>query len=321
MTSTANQTVIEARKTIEDILSRRDGRMLVIVGPCSIHDVKAAHEYALKLSKLHEELKDKLYIIMRVYFEKPRTTIGWKGFINDPHLDDSYDMEYGLRAARQLLLDINNMGLPAGTEFLDSITPQYFSDLISWAAIGARTVESQTHREMASGLSMPVGFKNSTDGRMQVAIDAMRASMHGHNFLGIDQEGKISIIQTSGNNDCHVVLRGGASKPNYDPESIQSAAALLEKSNLPSVVMVDCSHANSGKKHERQEPVWHNLVDQFANGSQHLMGVMIESNLCEGNQSIPDDLRKLKYGVSITDACISWETTERILREGYQKLD
>jgi 3-deoxy-7-phosphoheptulonate synthase len=320
MTSVANETVIEARKTIEEIISGRDPRMLVVVGPCSIHDVKAAHEYAKKLAELRKQLIDKIYIVMRVYFEKPRTTIGWKGFINDPHLDDSYDMEYGLRSARQLLLEVNNLGLPAGTEFLDSITPQYFSDLVSWAAIGARTVESQTHREMASGLSMPVGFKNSTDGRMQVAIDAMRSSMHAHNFLGIDQEGKISIIQTTGNDVCHVVLRGGASKPNYDPESIQAAANLLQKSKLPSVVMVDCSHANSEKKHERQEPVWQSLVDQYAGGSSHLIGAMIESNLNEGNQKIPEDLSQLKYGVSITDACINWETTERILKEGFDKL-
>lgn len=320
MTSASNQTVVDARKTIEDIITRRDNRLMVVVGPCSIHDTRAAYEYAQKLAKLRNELQDHLYVIMRVYFEKPRTTIGWKGYLNDPHLDDSYDMEFGLRSARQLLLEINNMGLAAGTEFLDPITPQYFSDLISWAAIGARTVESQTHREMASGLSMPVGFKNSTDGRMQVAIDAMRSSMHPHNFLGIDQEGKTSIIQTAGNSSCHVVLRGGASKPNYDPESIQAAADLLTKLGLPSVVMVDCSHANSGKKHERQEPVWLHLIDQYAEGNPHLMGVMIESNLNEGSQKIPDDLRDLKYGVSITDECISWETTDRILKEGFQKL-
>jgi len=317
---TANQIVVEARQVVQNMIDQKDNRLLAIVGPCSIHDVDAAKEYASKLVLLHKELKDRLYIMMRVYFEKPRTTIGWKGFINDPHLDDSYDMEFGLRAARKLLTEITELGLPAATEFLDPITPQYIDDLVSWAAIGARTIESQTHREMASGLSMPVGFKNSTDGRLQVAIDAMRSSMHPHNFLGIDQDGKTSIIQTTGNASGHVVLRGGSSRPNYDPESIKEAAMKLEKAGLPTAVMVDCSHANSGKKHERQEPVWQSTLKHFIEDNPNLIGMMLESHLKEGNQPIPADLSKLIYGLSITDECISWETTERLLRESHQQL-
>ncbi|NTW48837.1 MAG: 3-deoxy-7-phosphoheptulonate synthase [Chlorobiales bacterium] len=320
MTERANRTVVAGREAVQNILNKKDSRLLVITGPCSIHDVKAAKEYAAKLVVLAEELKDKFCVMMRVYFEKPRTTIGWKGFINDPHLDDSYDMEYGLRAARQLLIEITEMGLPAATEFLDPITPQYIADLVSWAAVGARTIESQTHREMASGLSMPVGFKNGTDGRLQVAIDAMSSSMHAHNFLGIDQDGKTSIIQTTGNPYGHVVLRGGSSRPNYDPESIKEAAAHLAKAGLPPVLMVDCSHANSSKKHERQELVWQSILQQHAGGCPNIIGMMIESNLAEGNQPIPKDLSQLRYGVSVTDECISWETTERILREGHASL-
>lgn len=320
MTERANRTVVAGREAVQNILDKKDSRLLVITGPCSIHDVNAAKEYAKKLAILAEELKDKFCIMMRVYFEKPRTTIGWKGFINDPHLDDSYDMEYGLRAARQLLIEITGMGLPAATEFLDPITPQYIADLVSWAAVGARTIESQTHREMASGLSMPVGFKNGTDGRLQVAIDAMSSAMHAHNFLGIDQDGKTSIIQTTGNPYGHVVLRGGSSRPNYEPESIKEAAEKLEKAGLPPVLMVDCSHANSGKKHERQEIVWQSIIEQHASGCPNIIGMMVESNLAEGNQPIPKDLSQLRYGVSVTDECISWETTERILREGYKSL-
>ncbi|ACF14512.1 phospho-2-dehydro-3-deoxyheptonate aldolase [Chloroherpeton thalassium ATCC 35110] len=319
-TDAANEIVVEARQVVQNIIDKKDDRLLAIVGPCSIHDVAAAKEYASKLAKLHKELKDKVYILMRVYFEKPRTTIGWKGFINDPHLDDSYDMQFGLRAARQLLTEITEMGLPTATEFLDPITPQYIDDLVSWAAIGARTIESQTHREMASGLSMPVGFKNSTDGRLQVAIDAMRSAMHPHNFLGIDQDGKTSIIQTTGNSSGHIVLRGGSSRPNYDPESINEAADKLQKADLAPAVMVDCSHANSGKKYERQEPVWQSILDLFIAGNPYIIGMMLESHLKEGNQPIPADLSKLIYGVSITDECISWETTERLLRESYKQL-
>src|SRR2546421_7022251 len=251
---------------------------------------------------------------MRVYFEKPRTTIGWKGLINDPHLDGSYDIDMGLKKARQLLLQITGMGLPSATEFLDPIVPQYIADLVSWAAIGARTTESQTHREMASGLSMPVGFKNATDGSLQIAIDAMTAARTPHSFLGIDQEGVTSIIRTTGNPHGHVVLRGGRLQANYDPESIAAAGARLKKAGLPPVLMVDCSHANSGKEHARQEEVWQSAVSQRVAGNRSLIGLMVESYLSEGNQPFPQAVPQLQYGVSITDACIGWEVTERMLR-------
>ncbi len=309
------ETVIRGRREVENILTGKDSRMLVIVGPCSIHDTDAALEYAGKLSALRTELQDDLCIIMRVYFEKPRTTVGWKGFINDPHLDDTYDIVHGLFYARKLLLDINAIGLPAATEFLDPITPQYVADVVSWAAIGARTIESQTHRQMASGLSMPVGFKNSTDGRLNVAIDAIRSAMHPHSFLGIDQEGQSSVITTKGNPFGHLVLRGG-DKPNYDEESIALAESWIAKGGLEQSILVDCSHANSGKKHEQQLKVWENILRQKTDGNKSIAGVMIESNICGGNQPFPEDPDKLRYGVSITDECISWEETERMLREG-----
>ncbi len=309
------ETVITGRREVENILTGKDSRMLVIVGPCSIHDTDAALEYAGKLSALRTELQDDLCIIMRVYFEKPRTTVGWKGFINDPHLDDTYDIVHGLFYARKLLLDINAIGLPAATEFLDPITPQYVADVVSWAAIGARTIESQTHRQMASGLSMPVGFKNSTDGRLNVAIDAIRSAMHPHSFLGIDQEGQSSVITTKGNPFGHLVLRGG-DKPNYDEESIALAESWIAKGGLEQSILVDCSHANSGKKHEQQLKVWENILRQKTDGNKSIAGVMIESNICGGNQPFPEDPDKLRYGVSITDECISWEETERMLREG-----
>ena len=309
------ETVIRGRREVENILTGKDSRMLVIVGPCSIHDTDAALEYAGKLSALRTELQDDLCIIMRVYFEKPRTTVGWKGFINDPHLDDTYDIVHGLFYARKLLLDINAIGLPAATEFLDPITPQYVADVVSWAAIGARTIESQTHRQMASGLSMPVGFKNSTDGRLNVAIDAIRSAMHPHSFLGIDQEGQSSVITTKGNPFGHLVLRGG-DKPNYDEESIALAESWITKGGLEQSILVDCSHANSGKKHEQQLKVWENILRQKTDGNKSIAGVMIESNICGGNQPFPEDPDKLRYGVSITDECISWEETERMLREG-----
>jgi 3-deoxy-7-phosphoheptulonate synthase len=257
---------------------------------------------------------------MRVYFEKPRTTIGWKGLINDPHLDGTYDIETGLKIARKLLLEINEMGLPAATEFLDPITPQYIADLVSWAAIGARTTESQTHREMASGLSMPVGYKNATDGSLQIALDAMLAAGTPHNFLGIDQDGVTSIIRTSGNPVGHVVLRGGRARTNYDAESLREAEAQLVKAGLPNVLMVDCSHANSAKQHARQEDVWNNLMEQRAAGNKALIGAMVESYLGEGSQPIPKNLSDLKFGVSITDACLGWEITERMLRSGHAAL-
>ena len=308
-------TVITGRREVENILTGKDSRMLVIVGPCSIHDTEVALEYATKLSALRTELQDDLCILMRVYFEKPRTTVGWKGFINDPHLDDTYDIVHGLYYARKLLLDINAIGLPAATEFLDPITPQYVADVVSWAAIGARTIESQTHRQMASGLSMPVGFKNSTDGRLNVAIDAIRSAMHPHSFLGIDQEGHSSVITTKGNPFGHLVLRGG-DKPNYDAESIALAESWIEKGGLEQSLLVDCSHANSGRKHEQQLKVWENILKQKTDGNKSIAGVMIESNICGGNQPFPEDPDKLRYGVSITDECLSWEETERMLREG-----
>jgi len=316
----AAATVVAGRQAVQRILDRADPRMLVLVGPCSIHDPQAALEYARRLVHLRRELQDTFEILMRVYFEKPRTTIGWKGLINDPHLDGSYDIETGLRRARSLLLEITRMGLPAGTEFLDPIVPQYIADLISWAAIGARTTESQTHREMASGLSMPVGFKNGTDGSLQVAIDAMQAARHPHAFLGVDEEGITSIVRTTGNPWGHLVLRGGRQRPNYDPESIRTAEQQLAAAGLPPAIMVDCSHANSGKVPARQEDVWRSVIEQRRGGTASLVGLMLESNLFEGNQPFPRPVHELRYGVSITDPCISWETTERLLRWGADQL-
>jgi 3-deoxy-7-phosphoheptulonate synthase len=316
----ANATVALGRRRIEDILNQKDPRLLVVIGPCSIHDVKGALDYAGRLSRLRNELADCLEIVMRVYFEKPRTTIGWKGLINDPHLDYSHDIMTGLKTARQLLLDITALGLPAATEFLDPIIPQYIADLVSWVAIGARTTESQTHREMASGLSMPVGFKNSTDGSLQIAIDAMGAARHPHSFIGIDQDGVTSIIRTTGNPVGHVVLRGGRMRTNYDAASIVEAEKRLAEQGLPRVVMVDCSHANSGKEPARQEDVWRSVIEQRAAGTRSLIGLMVESYLEEGAQPFPRDPSELRYGVSITDGCVSWETTERLLRWGHKTL-
>ena len=320
MTERSNETVVTGRDLITRILARQDPRFLVVVGPCSIHDPTGALEYASKLNALRHELGDQFCLVMRVYFEKPRTTIGWKGLINDPHLDGTYDIETGLKQARRLLLEITGMGLPTATEFLDPITPQYIADLVSWAAIGARTTESQTHREMASGLSMPVGFKNGTDGGLQIAVDAMCASRTPHNFLGIDQDGVTSIIRTTGNPIGHVVLRGGRLRTNYDAESLREAEAQLAQVGLPAVLMVDCSHANSGKQHARQEDVWHNLIEQRLAGNRALIGTMIESYLSEGTQPIPKNLGELHYGVSVTDACLGWEVTERMLRQGHAAL-
>lgn len=316
-----NTTVVKGRDAINAILTQKDPRLLVVVGPCSIHDPKGAMEYAVKLNGLRQEFAGKMEIVMRVYFEKPRTTIGWKGLINDPHLNNTYAIEDGLKIARRLLLDITGLGLPAATEFLDPIIPQYISDLISWAAIGARTTESQTHREMASGLSMPVGFKNGTDGSLQIAIDAMGAAMRPHNFIGIDQDGVTSIVRTKGNGDGHVVLRGGRLRTNYDAESIREAEKQLAGHKLAKVLMVDCSHANSGKKAAKQEDVWRNVIGQRMAGTKSLIGLMVESYLEEGNQPFPEDHpEKLKYGVSITDACLGWEVTERMLRWAYKTL-
>ena len=321
MTESANRTVVEGRTVVNNILNQQDPRLLVVVGPCSLHDPKAALDYAQRLAELSRELGDRMFIVMRTYFEKPRTTIGWKGLINDPRMDGSCEIEEGLRIARKLLIEINELGLAAGTEFLDPIVPQYIAELISWAAIGARTTESQTHREMASGLSMPVGFKNGTDGGLQIAIDAMAAARTPHSFVGIDQEGYTCVVRTTGNPAGHVVLRGGRSRGNYDPESIAEASRQLTSQRLPNVLMVDCSHANSGKQHARQEEVWRSILEQRAAGNRAIIGAMIESFLFEGNQPVPKSPGELKYGVSVTDACISWETTERILRQGYSTLE
>jgi len=315
-----NATVAEARERVIRILNQADPRLLVVLGPCSIHDEKSALEYATRLSQLQKDVADKMEIVMRVYFEKPRTTIGWKGMINDPHLDGSQDIETGLKIARKLLLEIGGMGLPTATEFLDPIVPQYIADLITWAAIGARTTESQTHREMASGLSMPVGLKNGTDGSLQVAIDAMGATRHAHSFLGINEDGLTSIVRTNGNPNAHVVLRGGRALTNYDAASIQAAEQKLIAEKLPPVLMVDCSHANSEKKFARQEAVWRSVIEQRASGTKSLIGLMVESHLCEGSQPIPKNLADLRYGVSITDSCIGWDATERMLRWGHEQL-
>lgn len=314
MTPEANRTVVEGRREIKRILSKEDDRLLVVAGPCSIHDPEAAIDYAEKLLRLRQEQADSLCVVMRVYFEKPRTTVGWKGLVYDPNLDGSDDLASGLALARRLLLQINEMGLPAAVEMLDPITPQYNADLVSWAAIGARTTESQTHREMASGLSMPVGFKNSTEGVLQVAVDAMQAARHPHTFVGIDQEGRTSVVRTRGNDWGHLVLRGGA-RPNYEPESIAQAEECMAKAGIEPAIMVDCSHANSGKKHENQEKVWDEVMRQRTAGSRNIIGVMLESNLFEGNQKVANGLQGLRYGVSITDECIGWETTERLLSQ------
>ncbi len=314
------KTVLEGRQIIRDILDDKDKRLFVVVGPCSIHDTKAALEYAERLKKVADQVKDALVLVMRVYFEKPRTTVGWKGLINDPHLDDSFQIEEGLKISRKLLLDITKMGLPTATEALDPITPQYLSELISWSAIGARTTESQTHREMASGLSTPVGFKNGTDGNIQVAINAMQSALKPHHFLGIDSNGKISVFMTRGNSHSHMVLRGADSGPNYDPESIARCEQALDKHKLRKKIMVDCSHGNSNKDHKNQPKVFEHCIDQVLDGNRSICGMMVESNLFEGNQKIPSDLKQLKYGVSVTDQCIDWETTERLLLKSYERL-
>lgn len=319
MTPEASATVNGARKTIANILHGKDKRLLVIAGPCSIHDEKAAMEYAEKIQEYHRKMRDRVFIVMRVYFEKPRTTIGWKGLINDPHLDGSNDIATGLRKARKILNDINSMGLPTATELLDPIVPQYIANLVSWTAIGARTTESQTHREMASGLSMPVGFKNNTDGNLQAAVDAMKSCNHSHSFLGIDLEGRISVVKTKGNPNSHVILRGGRLGPNYYPESIAEAKERLENAGVDPLIMVDCSHANSNKKPENQAKVWESIIEQRRKGNGSLIGLMLESNLRHGNQPL-EDISKLEYGVSITDACIGWEQSEELLNEAYDQM-
>ena len=320
LTNEAYQTVTEGRATIQKILRKEDPRLLVIVGPCSIHDEKAALEYAQRLRALKEKVKDTLYLVMRVYFEKPRTNLGWKGMINDPCLDGSCDMVSGLRKARKLLLQITEMGLPTATEMLEPIIPQYIAGLICWAAIGARTIESQTHREMASGLSMPVGFKNCTDGGLATAMNAMIAAGSPQTFLGIDQDGRTSVVHTIGNPDTHIVLRGGR-RPNYDSVSIEEALNLLREKGLSEAIMVDCSHANSRKKHRAQAIVWQDVINQRIDGNDAIIGLMLESNIREGNQKNKADLSAMQYGVSITDACISWDTTEHLILSAHEQLD
>lgn len=309
------QTVTGSRQVIRDILDRKDPRVFAVVGPCSIHDVDAAMDYARRLKALADELQDTIYIIMRVYFEKPRTTVGWKGLINDPYINDSFKIHDGLHIGRKLLLDITNLGLPASTEALDPISPQYLQDLITWSAIGARTTESQTHREMASGLSSAIGFKNGTDGSLTVAINALNSVSRPHRFLGINGEGQVSVIRTKGNPYAHVVLRGGSGGPNYDSVHVRICEQDLEAARLRPNIMVDCSHANSNKNYELQPLVLENVTNQIVEGNQSIVGVMIESNIGPGNQGIPAKLEDLQYGVSITDACIDWETTENSLRE------
>ena len=313
MDEKASETVYHARDAIHKILHGKDDRLIVIVGPCSVHDPDAAREYASRLKMLIQELAEDLCIIMRVYFEKPRTTVGWKGLINDPNLDESFEINKGLRMARKLLRDLALEGVPTGTEFLDLISPQYIADLISWGAIGARTTESQGHRELASGLSCPVGFKNSTDGGFDIAIDAVKAASSPHVFMSLTKEGHSAIFSTRGNHDCHIILRGGR-KPNYDADSVQHAAEQLEKNAIKPLMMVDCSHANSMKDFRRQVDVCNNVASQIAGGENRIMGVMLESNLVEGRQDVIPG-QPLTYGQSVTDACISWETTEICLRD------
>jgi 3-deoxy-7-phosphoheptulonate synthase len=323
MTEAANATVVGCRASLRRILSGEDRRLIAVVGPCSIHDPESAIDYARHLAELTPKVNEALVLVMRVYFEKPRTALGWRGLIIDPTLDGSYDIARGLSTARKLLVTINETGVPAGTEMLDPIVPQYTADLVSWASIGARTTESQTHREMASGLSMPVGFKNSTDGDVQIAINAILSARQAHSFLGIDKTGSTCVLRTMGNPDGHLILRGGKNGPNYEASSVEHAAGLLAKAGLRSVVMVDCSHGNSNKRPENQLKVLRSLVDQRlsrAAGGESIVGFMLESNIEQGSQPIPKDLTELKRGLSITDACIGWKETEEILLETARRL-
>jgi 3-deoxy-7-phosphoheptulonate synthase len=315
LTSEVEDAVYRARGVVRDILDRRDPRLFVVIGPCSIHDVKAAREYAQRLASLARRVEKTLYLIMRVYFEKPRTTVGWKGLVNDPDMDDSFHIEKGILLARELLVDLGRMGLPAATEALDPIMPQYLSELVTWTAIGARTTESQTHRELASGLSTPVGFKNGTDGTLTVAINALQSVRHPHHFLGITPQGQSAVFHTRGNSHAHIVLRGGGGRTNYDSVSVALCEQELERARLPVNIVVDCSHGNSNKDPALQSLVAENCVNQVLDGNASIVGLMLESHLHWGNQPIPADLRQLKYGVSVTDACIDWATTERLLLE------
>ena len=320
LSAKSTQTVLQGRAIIQDIILHTNPRLLVITGPCSIHDERSALEYARRLKALQEEVQDSLYLVMRVYFEKPRTTVGWKGLINDPYLDGSYDMMAGLKSARQILRQITEMGVPTATELLDPVTPQYIAGLVCWTAIGARTTESQTHREMASGLSMPVGFKNGTDGDLGSALNAMIAARSAQNFLGVAPNGQTAIVRTKGNAHAHIVLRGGR-RPNYDSVSIREALSLLRDKGLHESIIVDCSHSNSRKRYKDQIVVWNDVIGQRAAGNRAIIGLMLESHLYEGSQRNTGDLRSMKYGVSITDACISWETTEALIRSAHEQLE
>ncbi len=320
LTADVEAVVLEGRRQIQAVLRGEDPRFLVITGPCSVHDEEAGLEYAHRLKALQDEYSDRMLIVMRVYFEKPRTTVGWKGMIYDPYLNDTFDIGEGLRRARRLLLKIGEMGIYTATEFLDPIVPQYLAGLVSWAAVGARTTESQTHRQMASGLSMPVGFKNGTDGDAQIAVDAMISAQSEHAFLGIDHFGQTCIVHTNGNPYGHLVLRGGKSGPNFGSESIAAAQELLSKADVPSRLLVDCSHGNSNKDHTRQNIALNSIIEQRIAGNDDIIGCMLESNLNAGSQSLSGALAELEYGVSVTDACIGWEETEELLREAYDKL-
>ncbi|HEX7649360.1 MAG TPA: 3-deoxy-7-phosphoheptulonate synthase [Noviherbaspirillum sp.] len=315
LTDAAGDVVTQGREALRNILERKDPRLFVVVGPCSIHDPIAGLDYARRLKKLQEEVKDTMLLVMRVYFEKPRTTTGWKGYINDPDMDDSFHIERGMGNARKFLLDVCELGMPTATEALDPISPQYLGDLIAWTAIGARTTESQTHREMSSGLSTPVGFKNGTDGDIGIAINAILSASHPHSFLGINSQGRVSIVRTNGNRYGHVVLRGGDGRPNYDTVSVTMAEQALAKAKLPANIVVDCSHANSFKNPDLQPLVMADVVNQIRCGNKSLVGVMIESNIVGGKQAIPEDLSKLVYGCSVTDGCVGWDVTEKMLRD------
>ncbi len=310
----AAQVVTEGRRTLQNILDRKDPRIFVVVGPCSIHDPVAGIDYARRLKALADEVADTLVLVMRVYFEKPRTSTGWKGYINDPYMDDSFRIDEGMQKARQFLRDVNEVGLPTGTEALDPIAPQYYGDLIAWTAIGARTSESQTHREMASGLSTPVGFKNGTDGSLDAAVNGILSASHPHSFLGINGQGQSSVIRTRGNPYGHVVLRGGGGRPNYDTVSVSLAEKALQKAKLPANIVIDCSHANSWKNPDYQPLVMRDVAHQIREGNQSIVGLMIESHIEAGNQPIPADLSQLRYGCSVTDACVDWSTTEAMIR-------
>ncbi len=314
------QTILQGRQAIRNIFNRKDHRFLVMTGPCSIHDIDAAKEYAERLFQLQQQVEDNLLLVMRIYFEKPRTTVGWKGLINDPYMDDSFHIEEGLHRARELLTWLADLGMPAASEALDPISPQYLGDLFCWTAIGARTTESQTHREMSSGLSTPVGFKNGTDGSLQIAIDAMHSVTHPHSFLGINQKGQVTVLKTRGNSCGHIILRGGKKQPNYDSVQVALCEEALQQAKLQPNIIIDCSHGNSSKKPELQPLVAMDVANQVSDGNRSILGIMLESNLHAGNQPIPTQLDQLQYGVSVTDGCIDWESTTNLLQEINQKL-